>query len=163
MRKIGLISDTHGFLDPGILNWFKGVDEVWHAGDIGGISLLETLENFKPVRAVYGNIDGRDIRDRLPDDQIFRCEDIRVWITHIGGYPGKYDGRVRKRLKEIRPGLLVCGHSHILKVMYDHSHRVMYMNPGAAGKAGTHVCRTALRFNVVKDKIEDLEVLELPR
>ena len=163
MAKIGIISDTHGFLDSRILDWFSGVDEIWHAGDIGTLNVLEQLEAYKPVRAVHGNIDGREIRSILPEDQLFSCAGIRVWITHIAGYPGKYHSRVRNRLKETHPGLLVCGHSHILKVMYDKSNQLMYMNPGAAGKFGSHQLRTALRFRIEKGKINDLEVLELAR
>ena len=163
MVKIGIISDTHGFLDKKILDWFSDMDEIWHAGDIGSMTVLEKLMAHKPLRAVYGNIDDLKIRSGLPEDQFFRCEDIQVWITHIGGVPGKYQSRVRTRLKKIRPGLLVCGHSHILKVMYDKSNHLMYMNPGAAGKSGLHQRRTALRFNIVKDRIEDLEVLELEK
>jgi putative phosphoesterase len=163
MAKIGIISDTHGFLDNRILDWFSEVDEIWHAGDIGTLTVLEELAAYKSLRAVYGNIDGREIRERLPEDQIFNCGGMGIWITHIGGYPGKYHSRIKARLKEIHPGLLVCGHSHILKVMYDKSNQIMYMNPGAAGKSGTHQVRTALKFKIVKEKIMDLEVLELAR
>ena len=163
MVKIGIISDTHGFLDRKILDWFSDVDEIWHAGDIGSMAVLEELEAYKPLRAVCGNIDGHKIRASIPEDQIFGCEGIQVWITHIGGYPGKYQYRIRNRLKEIHPGLLVCGHSHILKVMYDKSNQLMFMNPGAAGKSGLHQTRTALRLKILKKRIEDLEVLELAR
>ena len=163
MVKIGLISDTHGSLDQKIIDWFREVDEIWHAGDIGNMALLEALEACKPLRAVRGNIDGQEIRSAVPEDQVFDCEDIRVWITHIGGYPGKYSSRIWNGIKEIHPGLLICGHSHILKVMYDKSNRLMYMNPGAAGKSGLHQVRTALKFRIAGEKISSLEVLELPR
>lgn len=163
MVRIGLISDTHGTLDRKFINWFSEVDEIWHAGDIGNMALLEALEACKPLRAVYGNIDGQDIRSAVPEDQIFNCGDIRVWITHIGGYPGKYQTRIRNKIKEINPGLLVCGHSHILKVMYDKPNGLMYMNPGAAGKSGLHQVRTALRFSIAGEKISELEVMELAR
>ena len=161
MIRIGIISDTHSYLDRKILDWFSDVHEIWHAGDIGSMAVLEELEAYKQLRAVYGNIDGPEIRARIPEDQIFSCGGIQVWLTHIGGYPGKYHTRVRNRLKDIQPGLLVCGHSHILKVMFDKSRQLMYMNPGAAGKYGLHQIRTALKFNIVKERIEDLQVLEL--
>lgn len=163
MIKIGLISDTHGFMDPKILNWFTGVDEIWHAGDIGSMFVLNELEAYKPLRAVYGNIDGHEIRACLLEDQVFVCGGIKVWITHIGGYPGKYHSRIRNQLENIQPGLLICGHSHILKVMFDKTGQFMYMNPGAAGKSGLHQYRTALRFSIIRRKIQDLEVLELSR
>lgn len=150
-------------MDHRILEWFSGVDEVWHAGDIGSVKVLETLRRFKPLRAVYGNIDGQDIRASLPHDQVFHCGGIKVWITHIGGYPGKYEKRVREELPVLKPGLLICGHSHILKVMYDKKNGVMHMNPGAAGRSGLHKVRTALRFGIKKGKILNLEVLELSR
>ena len=161
MIGIGLISDTHGYLDGRILDWFSSVDEIWHAGDIGSIQVFEELKAFKPLRAVYGNIDGKEIRSATVEDRIFECEGICVWITHIGGYPGRYERRVTNRLQEIRPGLLVCGHSHILKVMHDKKHQLLYLNPGAAGKFGIHKYRTALRFNILNNEITDLEVLEL--
>ena len=163
MVKIGLISDTHGFLDRKILDWFSEVDEIWHAGDIGSMAVLEEMEAYKPLRAVYGNIDGHVLRSAVPEDQVFSCGDIRVLITHIGGYPGRYQARIRDKIPEVNPGLLICGHSHILKVMYDKSNQLMFMNPGAAGNSGLHQVRTALKFNIIGEKIENLEVLELTR
>ena len=163
LKKIGIISDTHGFLDGKILDWFRDIDEIWHAGDMGSIQVLRDLQAFKPLRAVYGNIDGQDIRQEIPEEQWFQCGKLNVWMTHIGGYPGKYRAAVRKTLEQRNPGIFVCGHSHILKVMYDSHHHLMYMNPGAAGRSGLHQVRTALRFSVRADRAEDLEVLELKR
>jgi len=163
MTRIGLLSDTHGSMDPKIRDWFKEVDEIWHAGDIGSMDVLDQLEAFKPLWAVFGNIDDHRIRVRTREDQIFSCESMKVWMTHIGGSPGKYQKRVLKGLEEIKPDILVCGHSHILKVIYDHRASLMYLNPGAAGKSGLHQVRTVLRFSIDGGNIKELEVLELPR
>ncbi len=161
MTKIGLISDTHGFLDPRLFDLFREADQVWHAGDIGSEDVLTDLENFKPCRAVYGNIDDWGIRARVPEHQRFKCEEVDVWITHIGGYPGRYAPQVKQALLGNPPALFICGHSHILKVMYDKNIDCLHMNPGAAGKNGFQNVRTALRFVIDKDKIKDLEVIEL--
>lgn len=163
MQKIGLLSDTHGFLDPRFFELFAEVDQIWHAGDMGSDNLLTDLENFKPCRAVYGNIDGWDIRARVPEHQRFMCEDVEVWITHIGGYPGNYDRRIRNEIRMNPPNLFISGHSHILKVMHDKSIDCLHMNPGAAGKSGFHTIRTALRFVIDKEQITDLEVIELEK
>jgi putative phosphoesterase len=161
LKKIGLLSDTHGYLDPKILNHFEKCDEVWHAGDIGSIEVAEQLSNFKKLKAVSGNIDGQNIRSIHPADHIFLCEEVKVFITHIGGYPGNYFPEAGKKINEHRPGLFICGHSHILKVMRDAKYNLLHMNPGAAGKSGFHKMRTILRFEINGKKIENLEVIEL--
>jgi putative phosphoesterase len=159
--KIGLLSDTHSYLDPKVFEYFADCDEVWHGGDVGDESLLDQLEAFKPLRGVYGNIDGTAVRRRLPLNLDFEVEGLRVFITHIGGYPGRYTHRVRKLLDETKRGLYICGHSHILKVMMDKKRHCLHMNPGACGKHGFHHMRTLLRFDVEKGRIENLEVIEL--
>ncbi|MTB52545.1 metallophosphoesterase [Lewinella sp. W8] len=159
--RIGLLSDTHSFLDPTIFDHFADCDEIWHAGDVGDASVLDALEAFKPLRAVYGNIDDTVVRSRLPLNQLFTVEGLRVLITHIGGYPGRYTARVRKLIQEEQPNLYVCGHSHILKVVPDQKNQLLHLNPGACGKHGFHRMRTLLRFSVTQGKIEHLEVIEL--
>lgn len=161
MKKIGLLSDTHGYWDDKFKIHFAECDEVWHAGDIGSLSLTANFEAFKPFRAVYGNIDGADVRAAFPEFLRFSIEGVDVLITHIGGYPGKYDPRVRAILQTKPPKLFICGHSHILKVMYDKKFGCLDMNPGAAGKYGFHKVRTLLRFVIDAGNIRDLEVIEL--
>ncbi|NPA67391.1 MAG: metallophosphoesterase family protein [Chlorobi bacterium] len=163
MTKIGLLSDTHGHTDDKLFGFFKDVDEIWHAGDAGDISVIEKLENFKPLRAVYGNIDGQDIRIRFPEHNRFNIEDVNVWITHIGGYPGRYDRRVKPEIFNNPPQLFISGHSHILKIMYDEKINCLHINPGAYGKSGFHKVRTAVRFTVDKKEFKDMEILEVPR
>ncbi|NJB85596.1 hypothetical protein GGR26_001341 [Lewinella marina] len=159
--RIGLLSDTHSYLDPAILEHFAGCDEVWHAGDVGDPAVLDALEAFRPVRGVYGNIDDTAIRQRLPLDACFTVGGVKVLMTHVGGYPGRYTARVRKLIEAERPDLYICGHSHILKVMMDKTRKVLHMNPGACGRHGFHRMRTVLRFSVNEGRIEDLEVIEL--
>jgi len=166
MIKIGLLSDTHNYLDPAIFNYFSGCDEIWHAGDIGTIGIADQLEKFKPLRAVYGNIDGGDVRKVHPKDQRFLCEKTDVWITHIGGDPGRYARDVREEIKKNPPKLFICGHSHILKVIHDKKLNLLHINPGAAGKYGLHKVRTIVRFTIDGDAstshgIKDMEVIEL--
>ena len=161
--RIGLLSDTHSFLPEAIFDYFADCDEIWHAGDVGDPAVLDRLEAFKPVRGVYGNIDGRDIRARLPLNEIFEVAGLRVLITHIGGYPGRYVPRVRKLLDEHQPGLYICGHSHILKVMMDQKRGVLHMNPGACGNHGFHRMRTIIRFRIEAGKVDGVEVIELGR
>lgn len=161
MTRILLLSDTHGHLDDRMREYAGQADEIWHAGDVGTWRVAEALQQIKPLRAVYGNIDGAELRREFPLDQRFRCEGVHVWITHIGGYPKRYEKRVREGLKEQPCQLFICGHSHILKVMYDKDHQLLHMNPGAAGKAGFHQVRTMLRFAIDGDQIKDLEVIEL--
>jgi len=159
--KIGLLSDTHSHLDPKVLHHFKDCDEVWHAGDVGDPAVLDKLEAFKPTRGVYGNIDDTAVRKRLPLNEVFEVEGLKVLITHIGGYPGRYTARVRKLIDETKPGLYICGHSHILKVMMDKQRGCLHMNPGACGRHGFHKVRTLLRFDVRKGRVDNLEVIEL--
>ena len=163
MLKIGLLSDTHSFIDDKILDFFKDTDEIWHAGDIGSLDVLDKLQALKPVRAVYGNIDGTEFRQNLQAALMFRVEQVKVFMTHIGGYPKKYAKGIKQILSEEKPKLFIAGHSHILKVMYDKDLELLYINPGAAGKSGFHKVRTAVRFVIDKDKIKDLEILELKR
>lgn len=163
MRRILLLSDTHSYIDKTILNHVKKVDEVWHAGDIGNIEVTDAIKELKPIRAVYGNIDSAKIRAEFPEHNRFLCENIEVWITHIGGYPGRYDRRVREDIKVNPPKLFICGHSHILKVMNDKSLNLLHMNPGAIGKHGLHKVRTMLRFTIDGSKIDNLEVIEFSR
>lgn len=161
MKKIGLLSDTHSHLDPKIKELFADCDELWHAGDIGSLSLLEELEQFKPTKAVYGNIDDSKIRAATVLDLRFDCEGLDVWITHIGGYPGRYNQRVRAIMEKNPPNLFICGHSHILKVVPDKKYQLLHINPGACGVHGFHKMKTAIRFQVEKGKISNMEVLEL--
>jgi uncharacterized protein len=162
MIKIGLLSDTHGYLDPKIFEYFKGCDELWHAGDIGSTELADALKKFKPLRAVFGNIDDISLQTRYPEDLIFNCEQVKVWITHIGGAPPNYNPNVRKRLTQDPPNLFICGHSHILRIKRDPNFdHMLYLNPGAAGNQGFHAMKTIVRFTVNGSKIEQLEVVEL--
>ena len=161
MTKILIISDTHSFLDQRIIKHIKSVNQVWHAGDIGNESVLDQLKAFKPTRAVYGNIDSHIIRKECPLHQRFTCEDVDVWITHIGGYPKRYSPFIQKEIETNTPQLFISGHSHILKVMYDKELSLLHMNPGAAGKNGFHKVRTLLRFTIDGREIKDLEVIEL--
>ena len=161
MKKILLLSDTHSYIDDRILHYVDSVDEVWHAGDIGDITVTDQILIRKPLRAVYGNIDNNTIRSTFPLHQKFTIENVSVWITHIGGYPPKYNTTIREELKANPPRLFICGHSHILKVIPDAKLGLIHMNPGAAGKHGFHKVRTMLRFEINKDKIENLEIIEL--
>ncbi|MEG9328573.1 metallophosphoesterase family protein [Salinimicrobium catena] len=161
MKKILLLSDTHGHLDDRILSYARDADEIWHAGDIGTTTITDELKKVKPVRAVFGNIDGAEIRKEFPLNNRFMCEGIDVWITHIGGYPGKYSPAVKEEIKADPPKLFITGHSHILKVMHDKKLNLLHMNPGAAGKQGFHQIRTMLRFKIDRSEIKDLEVIEL--
>ena len=161
MTKILLLSDTHSHMDERILDYARQADEVWHAGDIGSLEVTDALEELRPVRAVYGNIDGAPVRREFSLDNRFACEGVDVWITHIGGYPGKYQRRVREVMQVNPPKLFICGHSHILKVQYDKKFDLLHMNPGACGKAGFHQVRTMLRFTIDGKEIKDLEVVEL--
>jgi len=161
VKRIALISDTHSYLDAKLFKYFEEVDEIWHAGDIGTVELSDRLEKIKPLRAVYGNIDGQEIRKIHPLHQRFICEGVDVWMTHIGGYPGHYAPGIRTKLMEQPPKLFICGHSHILKVMYDEKLQLLHMNPGACGNSGFHIFKTILRFSLQHGNIQDLEVIEL--
>ncbi len=159
--KILLLSDTHGYLDDKIINHCNWADEIWHAGDFGSIETADKLIKVKPLRGVYGNIDGTDIRKSFPIDNRFEIDSIKIYITHIGGYPGHYDKRVRAILEQDPPHLFICGHSHILKVMRDPKYNMLCMNPGAAGISGFHKIRTMIRFQINSGKIQNPEVIEL--
>lgn len=161
MPRIGLISDTHSYLDERVFTHFKDVDEIWHAGDVGDVSVIHQLEAFKPVVGVYGNIDGTDVRKIFPLDQRFTCGGMKIWMTHIAGRIYVYDRRIRQPMRDNPPDILVCGHSHILKVQMDKRLNTLYINPGAAGRHGFHKVRTLLRFTIEGGKIFDMEVIEL--
>ena len=163
MKNILLLSDTHSHLDEAMLKYINQADEVWHAGDIGDIKVTDEIKKLKPLRAVYGNIDNALIRSEFPLHNRFFCEEIDVWITHIGGYPGRYTPSVKKSLNNNPPKLFITGHSHILKVINDKKLGLLHMNPGAAGIHGFHQVRTMLRFEIHKDKIQKLEVIEIQR
>jgi len=161
MKRIGLMSDTHGYVDPKIYEYFKDVDEIWHAGDIGTIEVVDELLKFKPFRGVYGNIDGAEIRSELKEAERFMCEDVEVLMTHIAGKPGKYYPKAKELMDQKAPKLFICGHSHILLVQMDPNYNMLWMNPGACGFKGFHSVKTLLRFSITKDKIHDLEVIEI--
>jgi uncharacterized protein len=159
--RIALLSDTHGHLDDALVEPFSECDEIWHAGDFGGTEVLDRLLALKPVRAVYGNIDGPELQERLPEDLEWSTENLRVYMTHIGGYPGRYDPRARRELLRRKPGLFICGHSHITRVMRDPKLGLLHMNPGAAGHIGWHTERTAMRFDITGGKLGNVEVIAL--
>ncbi len=161
MKQIGLISDTHGFLDETIFQHFSPCDEIWHAGDFGNLELARTLQAFKPLRGVYGNIDDAKTRQVFGEKLFFHCEDILVYMQHIGGYPGRYAKGVKENIMQHQAHLFISGHSHILKIMYDEKLGCLHMNPGAAGKQGWHTKRTLIRFQVDKKDIKNCEVIEL--
>lgn len=161
--KILLLSDTHSYIDNHILEHAKWADEVWHAGDIGDLAVTDAIAKIKPLRAVYGNIDDTRARQEFPLNNRFVCEGVDVLITHIGGYPGKYSPAIREELYKHPPKLFICGHSHILKVIPDKKLGLLHMNPGAIGKHGFHKVRTMLRFTISSGKIDNLEVIEIPR
>ena len=163
MQKILLISDTHGYIDDKIIKYVRLADQVWHAGDIGDLLVTDAIKKIKPLKAVYGNIDGANIRSEFPLNNRFICEDLDIWITHIGGYPPHYNSRVREEIKQNPPDVFICGHSHILKVMPDKKLNLLHMNPGAIGKHGFHKARTMLRFEIVGKEIKNLEVIEFKR
>jgi putative phosphoesterase len=161
MIRIGLISDTHGYLDDAVFKHFEQCDEVWHAGDFGNNELIEQLKAFKPLRGVYGNIDGTDIRMEFPEVLRFTCEEVSVLMIHIGGYPGKYTPLAKAQLSAQPTQLFISGHSHILKVIYDDKLRCLHMNPGAAGKSGWHKVRTLIRFVIDGKDMKQCEVIEM--
>lgn len=160
--KIGLLSDTHSHLDPKVFEYFKECDEIWHGGDIGDASVANDLSKFKPMRAVFGNIDDQEMQARFPEDLWFTCEGLTVWITHIGGAPPHYKPRIKKILKDRVPDIFICGHSHILKIKKDPNYKnMLYLNPGAAGNHGFHHIKTIVRFDVIEKEIKNMEVIEL--
>lgn len=161
MVKIGLLSDTHGMLDEKIFHHFEDRDQIWHAGDFGNLEVIEKLKAFKPLRGVYGNVDGAEIRYEFKETARFTCEQLEVFITHIGGHPGRYTTIVKEAYQQKPFGLFISGHSHILKVMYDEKWNCLHMNPGAAGKQGWHKVRTLMKFSIEGKEIKDLVVVEL--
>ncbi|MFZ4400758.1 MAG: metallophosphoesterase family protein [Bacteroidales bacterium] len=163
MTRIGLLSDTHAFIHPKIFEFFKDCQQIWHAGDIGSFEVADQLKAFKPLIAVFGNIDDYSMRLSYPEIQLFNCEKVKVLITHIGGYPGKYSLTVKDIIKLEKPQLFISGHSHILKVIYDQKNELLHINPGAAGKSGFHHVITLIRFQIIENNIQDLEILELEK
>lgn len=161
MTRIGLISDTHHFLDDSVFKHFEKCDEIWHAGDFGTIEIADKLSQFKPFKGVYGNIDGYDVRSVYPETLRWKCEEVNVLMTHIGGYPGKYTAAVKEQMKTSPPQLFISGHSHILKIIYDKQFDCLHMNPGAAGRQGWHAMRTIIRFAIDGKVMKDCEVIEL--
>jgi putative phosphoesterase len=163
LKKIGLLSDTHGYVHPRVPDFFKDCDEIWHAGDIGSLECADKLAEIKPLRAVYGNIDGASIRTVYPEYEVFHCEGVKVLLIHIGGYPGRYSPLAKRLIAIHQPELFISGHSHILKVMHDPANSLLHMNPGAAGKQGTHRKITMARFVISGKEIKDLEIFESNR
>ena len=163
MKKILLISDTHGYIDDRIIQYAKQSDETWHAGDIGELKVTDELKKVTTIRAVHGNIDNNKIRAEYPENLRFQIEEMKIWITHIGGYPNKYNQRIRQEINNNPPDVFICGHSHILKVINDKKLDVLHINPGAIGKHGFHHVRTMIRFEIMKSKIQNLEVIEFKR
>lgn len=163
MKRICLLSDTHSYIDDAIIKHINSSDEVWHAGDIGSVHIIQQLSKMKKLRAVYGNIDDAQIRMIVPKKQLFQCEQVKVFMTHIGGYPGRYYSSIKKQIKDNGIKLFISGHSHILKVMYDKELEVLHMNPGAIGKNGFHNVRTMIKFVIDQKEIKDLEIVEFPR
>ena len=163
MKNIVLLSDTHHTLDKRFFPHFKKADEIWHAGDIGSLSVTDTLKTFSPIRVVHGNIDDNTTKTEFKRNLYFKCEKVNVMMTHIGGYPGRYDKKILPLIEQANPDLFICGHSHILKVMYDKKNNLLHMNPGAIGDYGIHKVKTILSFNIKGEKIKDLKVIEFPR
>ena len=163
MKKIVLLSDSHHSLDERIFSYFEECDEIWHAGDIGKLEVTDKLKTFAIIRAVYGNIDGYEIRNEFQETTYFKCEELKVMMTHIGGYPGRYEKGIKEILKDKRPSLFISGHSHILKVIHDKELDIIHMNPGAIGNYGIHKVKTILAFSVDGKEIQDLRVIEFPR
>lgn len=161
MIKIGLLSDTHSYLDPKLEAFFAPCDEIWHAGDIGNIVVTDTLKKWKPLRAVFGNIDDHKVRSEFPEFITLKCEEVKILMLHIGGSFGRYSSLAKSYIEKYRPKLFICGHSHILKVQYDKKNEMLYMNPGASGRHGFHAVRTAVRFSIDGANIKDLEIVEL--
>ena len=163
MKKILLISDTHGYIDDRMIQYAKQSDETWHAGDIGELKVTDELKKVTTLRAVHGNIDNNKIRAEYPENLRFQIEEMKIWITHIGGYPNKYNQRIRQEIYTNPPDIFICGHSHILKVINDKKLDCLHINPGAIGKHGFHQVRTMIRFEIMKSKIQNLEVIEFKR
>lgn len=163
MLQIGILSDTHGSVHPRLFEFFRNCDEIWHAGDIGDIGVTDKLRDFKPLVAVYGNIDGTVLRSEFPKEISFQREKVEVFMTHIGGYPGKYQAGIRQKLLELKPKLFICGHSHICKIIFDQNLQLLHINPGAAGNSGLHHKITMIRLKISEDRMFDVEILEIDR
>ena len=163
MKKISLLSDTHSVLDERFIPHLKDSDEIWHAGDIGSLDIYDKLNEISKVKAVYGNIDNHQIRITLASEVFFKCEGLNIYITHIGGYPGKYSKAVKEKIEKTKPDIFICGHSHILKVMNDKINNLLFINPGAAGNHGIHQVKTIVQFTINEKKISDLKIIELKR
>ena len=163
MKKIGLLSDTHGWLNPAVFEFFKDCDEIWHVGDIGSADVANKLMAFKPLRAVYGNIDGQDVRLMFPKINIFTVENVKVMMTHIGGYPNRYEPGIKELIIKEKPNIFISGHSHILKVMNDHDLHLLHINPGAAGNSGFHKVMTMVRFQIDGSEIKNMDLYEKRR
>lgn len=163
MKKIILLSDTHNSLDDRFIPYFKKADEIWHAGDIGDIQIIDQLRTYAKVRAVWGNIDDHIVRSEFKETLYFKCEDMKIMMTHIGGYPGKYVNRISSIIEQAQPDIFISGHSHILKVIFDKKNKLLHMNPGAIGNFGIHLVKTILSFNIERNKIKDLNIIEFPR
>ena len=163
MKQIVLLSDSHHTLDERFYPHFEKTDEIWHAGDIGDLSVTDKLKTFAPIKAVWGNIDNSTIRNEFKGNLYFKCEDVKIMMTHIGGYPGRYNKEILPLIEDAKPDLFICGHSHILKVMYDKKNKLLHMNPGSIGDYGIHKVKTILSFNINRKEIKDLKVIEFPR
>ena len=163
MKSIALLSDTHSVLDERFIRHLKNSDEIWHAGDIGSLEIYDKLKTLSNVRAVYGNIDNHKIKITLASELFFKCEEINVYMTHIGGKPGKYSSGIKEKIEKTEPNVFICGHSHILKIMNDKKNNLLYINPGAAGDHGIHQVKTIIKFNIDKKNIKDLKIIELKR
>jgi len=163
IMKIGILSDTHGWIDPAVYEHFASADEIWHCGDAGGIEVINELESFKPLRAVWGNCDDHEVRAATREYRVFTAGSKKVLMIHIGGYPGHYSARARELISQLQPDIFVCGHSHIVKVMYDKKYNMLCINPGAAGRVGMHRVRTMLRFSIEGDSVSDMELIETGR
>lgn len=161
MTRIGLISDTHSYLDEAVFKHFENCDEIWHAGDFGNVAVAKKLAAFRPMKGVYGNVDGYDVRSEYPEVMQWKCEEVEVLMIHIGGYPGRYSPLARLEMKKVRPALFISGHSHILKVIYDKDKDCLHINPGAAGKEGWHKVRTIVLFDIDKKEIKNCRIVEL--
>ncbi|MEC8211127.1 MAG: metallophosphoesterase family protein [Bacteroidota bacterium] len=163
MKKILLLSDTHGHVDDHIMKYVKESDEVWHAGDIGTTQVTDTISNLKPLRAVFGNIDNHELRLSFPEELLFECEDMNIYMTHIGGKPGRYSEGISEKIRSLKPEIFICGHSHILKIQFDKVNQLLFINPGAIGKHGFHKVRTMVRFVIDKSDIKNMQVIEVKR
>ena len=163
MKKISLLSDTHSILDERFIPHLKNSDEIWHAGDIGSLDVYDKLTKLSDVKAVYGNIDDHKIRIGLKSELFFKCEGVNIYMTHIGGYPGKYSKGIKEKIEKTNPNIFICGHSHILKIMNDKKNKLLFLNPGAAGNHGVHKVKTIIKFDIDGKEIRNLKIIELKR